>query len=133
MGSPEVVLSLVFLSALRQYQNNELLLWDRPNDSVHVFYCLLHALRQYRTNEVLLWDRPDLCLLNVFSGHQGNTDRCFGGLGVNVCTCTVFSVLFQRLVRADPVFISLHALLAGMLGLLFAISQLPSRHSGRLP
>ena len=62
-----------------------MLLWDRPNDSVHVFYYLLHALGQYRTNEVLLWDRPDLCLLNVLSGHQGNTDRCLGGLGVNVC------------------------------------------------
>ena len=62
-----------------------MLSWDRPNDSVQASYCLLHALRQYRTNEVSLWDCADLCLLNVLSGHQGDTDRCLGGLGVNVC------------------------------------------------
>ena len=93
-----------------QCQTNELLLWVRRNDSVHAVYCLLHALGQYRTSEMFLWDRPDLCLLNVLSGHQGNTDRCLGGLGVNVCIA--FSVLFQRLVKADPVFISLHVRLA---------------------
>ena len=84
VGSPEVVFSIMFLQALRQHQTTELLLCGRPNDSVHAFYCVLHALGQYQTNEVRLWDRPDLCLLNVLSGHQGNTDRWLGGLGVNV-------------------------------------------------
>ena len=98
------------LSALRQYQTTESFLWDRPNDSVHAFYCLLHALGQYRTNEVLLWDRPDL-YLNVLSDHQGNSDRCLGGRAVNA-SIVFQSVLFQRVVRADPILMSLHVLLA---------------------
>ena len=50
---------------------------------------MLSSVWQHRTNEVLLWDRPDLCLLNVLSGHQGNTDRCLGWLGVNLCSVFV--------------------------------------------
>jgi len=110
VGSPEVIPFYCVLQALRPYQAKDLLLWDRPDNSVHAFYCVLHALGQYRTNRTLLWDRPDLCL-NVLSGHQGNTDRCLGGLAVNVFI-VFFSVLFQRLVRADPILMSLHVLLA---------------------
>ena len=90
MGSPEVIPFYCVLQALRQYQAKDLLLWDRPNNSVHAFYCVLHALGQYRTNRALLWDRPDLCRLNVLSGHQGKTDRCLGGLAVNVCIVFLF-------------------------------------------
>ena len=70
---------------------------------------------QYQTNEVRLWDRPDLCLPNVLRGHQGNTHRCLDGLGVNVCT--IFSVLFQRLVRADRIFISYLCMCSWRVGL----------------
>jgi len=30
-------------------------------------YCAVHALRQYQANELLLWERPDVCVLYCFT------------------------------------------------------------------
>ena len=34
---------------------------------MHVLYCAVHALRQYQANELLLWERPDVCVLYCFT------------------------------------------------------------------
>ena len=72
--------------ALRQYQTKELLLWDRLDSCLlWCLTCIAAIIGAISDNEVLPWDRPDSCLLNALNGYQGNTDRCLGALGVNLC------------------------------------------------